>query len=54
MLPPSSGGVTLLQILNILENFNLNKVQPSSSEAIHLISEAVRLAYADRAIFRRC
>lgn len=46
---PSSGGVTLLQILNILENFNLNKVQPSSSEAIHLISEAVRLAYADRA-----
>ncbi len=45
---PSSGGVTILQILKILENFDLSKIKPSSAEAIHLISEATRLAYADR------
>ncbi len=45
---PSSGGVTLLQTLGILENFNLAKLKPSSPEAIHLIAEATRLAYADR------
>ena len=45
---PSSGGVTVLQILGILENFNLAKIKPSSLEAVHLISEATRLAYADR------
>ncbi len=45
---PSSGGVTLLEILGILENFDLSKIQPSSKEAVHLISEATRLAYADR------
>jgi len=45
---PSSGGVTLLQILGILENFDLSKYQPNSAAAIHVISEATRLAYADR------
>ena len=45
---PSSGGVTMLQILGILENFDLSKMKPSSLEAVHLISEATRLAYADR------
>lgn len=45
---PSSGGVTLLQILGILENFDLAKLKPSSASAIHLITEATRLAYADR------
>lgn len=45
---PSSGGVTLLETLGILENFDLSKMQPSSAQAIHLISEATRLAYADR------
>lgn len=45
---PSSGGVTLLQALGILENFNLEKLKPSSAEAVHLITEATRLAYADR------
>lgn len=45
---PSSGGVTLLQILGILQNFNLAQYQPFSKEAIHIVSEAVRLAYADR------
>ncbi len=45
---PSSGGVTVLQILGILENFELNKLQPQSAEAVHLVMEATRLAYADR------
>ncbi len=45
---PSSGGVTTLQILGILENFDLSKYKADSLEAIHLISEATRLAYADR------
>lgn len=45
---PSSGGVTLLETLGILENFDLSKIKPSSLEAVHLLSEASRLAYADR------
>lgn len=45
---PSSGGVALLETLGILENFDLSKIKPSSVEAIHLISEASRIAYADR------
>ncbi|MFT6076975.1 MAG: gamma-glutamyltranspeptidase/glutathione hydrolase [Myxococcota bacterium] len=45
---PSSGGVTILQILGILENFDLSGLKPSSLKAIHLISEATRLSYADR------
>ena len=45
---PSSGGVALLQILGILENFDLSRYKPSSLEAIHLITEATRLGYADR------
>jgi gamma-glutamyltranspeptidase/glutathione hydrolase len=45
---PSSGGVTLLAILGILENFNLSKLKADSAETVHLISEATRLAYADR------
>ncbi len=49
MPPPSSGGVTLLQILGILERFPMSAMKPQSLEAVHLISEASRLAYADRA-----
>lgn len=45
---PSSGGVTLLQILGILEHFDLAKLKPYSKQSIHLITEATRLAYADR------
>ena len=45
---PSSGGITLLQILGILESFDLSTIKPYSTTAIHLISEATRLAYADR------
>lgn len=47
-MPLPAGGVTLLQILGILENFDLAKLQPNSPQSVHLISEATRLAYADR------
>lgn len=48
MPPPTSGGITTLQILGLLEGFDLARVAPSSVQAVHLISEASRLAYADR------
>lgn len=46
--PPSSGGLTTLQILGMLEHFDLAALAPGSAEAVHLISEASRLAFADR------
>ncbi|MFQ5958484.1 MAG: gamma-glutamyltransferase, partial [Alphaproteobacteria bacterium] len=49
MGPPSSGGITTLQVLGLLERFDLAAMAPGSPEAVHLISEASRLAYADRA-----
>ena len=48
MGPPSSGGVTMLQILGLLERFDLASFAPNSAETVHLISEASRLAFADR------
>ena len=49
MPPPSSGGVHVGQILNILENFDLKKMKPNSADFIHLVTEAMKLAFADRA-----
>jgi gamma-glutamyltranspeptidase/glutathione hydrolase len=49
MPPPSSGGAVLLEMLNILEGFDLKKLQPFSSEYYHLLVESMRRAYADRA-----
>ncbi|KAB8335214.1 gamma-glutamyltransferase [Scytonema tolypothrichoides VB-61278] len=46
-----SGGLTVLQILGILENFNLPSLEPASLQAVHLFSEAGRLAYADRGFY---
>lgn len=46
---PSSGGITILQILGILEHFPLGSFEPGDPKAIHLIAEASRLAFADRA-----
>ncbi len=48
--PPSSGGVTLLEILNVLEGFDLAASGAGSSESIHKIVEAMKLAFADRAV----
>jgi gamma-glutamyltranspeptidase/glutathione hydrolase len=47
--PPSSGGVALVEMLNILETFDLKKLGRWSPEANHLILEAMRRAYCDRA-----
>ncbi len=49
--PPSSGGITILQMLGMLDNFQLAKLKPKSTEAVHLFSEAGRLAYADRGMY---
>jgi gamma-glutamyltranspeptidase / glutathione hydrolase len=49
--PPSSGGATMIEILNILENFDVKKNPRDSVETIHLLSEAMRRAYRDRAEF---
>lgn len=46
--PPSSGGAIVIEILNILENFDLPTMQDNSAEELHLFSEAFKLAYADR------
>ena len=48
MGPPSSGGLTSLQILGILGKFDLGELGPDSVQALHLIGEASRLAFADR------
>jgi gamma-glutamyltranspeptidase/glutathione hydrolase len=49
--PPSSGGVALVEILNILEGFDLAKFGNRSAGAIHLEAEAFRRAFYDRADF---
>jgi gamma-glutamyltranspeptidase/glutathione hydrolase len=49
MGPPSSGGVTTLAILGMIERFDMADFSPNDPEAIHLIAEASRLAFADRA-----
>jgi gamma-glutamyltranspeptidase/glutathione hydrolase len=48
MPPPSSGGIAVLAMLGMLERFDMAGVRPGSAEAVHLFSEAGRLAYADR------
>lgn len=49
MGPPSSGGVAVLQILGMLERFPSADLQPNSLSEVHLVSQAERLAFADRA-----
>ena len=49
--PPSSGGVHVAQILNILESFDLKALSPSAPDFIHLVAEAMKLAFADRAFW---
>jgi gamma-glutamyltranspeptidase/glutathione hydrolase len=47
--PPSSGGITLMETLNILEGYNLSKMGNRSADSIHLTVEAFRRAFFDRA-----
>lgn len=49
MSPPSSGGVALVEMLNILEGFDLETIGHNSANYLHLLTEAMRRAYADRA-----
>ena len=49
--PPSSGGAVLLECLNILEGFELGPRGAGSSESLHLVAEAMKLAFADRAVY---
>ncbi|HEV7746816.1 MAG TPA: gamma-glutamyltransferase [Pyrinomonadaceae bacterium] len=51
MPPPSSGGAVLIEMLNILEGYDLSKFDAASSERYHLMTEAMRRAFADRAEF---
>ncbi len=48
MPPPSSGGVHLIQMLNMLENWPLGELDHNSASYIHRLAEVMRLAYADR------
>jgi gamma-glutamyltranspeptidase/glutathione hydrolase len=48
-LPPNGQGIAALQMLNILEGFDLKKLGPTSPEYWHLLIEAKKLAFADRA-----
>ncbi len=48
MAPPSSGGICLIELLNILENYSFNKDEWGSSGYIHKLAEAMKYVYADR------
>jgi gamma-glutamyltranspeptidase/glutathione hydrolase len=49
MPPPSSGGVHLIELLNILERFPIRETGPQTAATIHVMTEAMKLAFADRA-----
>lgn len=51
MPPPSSGGIVMLQLLNVLEGFDVRGMGAGSAAKIHLYTEASRRAFADRAEF---
>ena len=48
MPPPSSGGIAILQVLGLIQPFDLQRDPPNDLRSIHLIAEASRLAFADR------
>ncbi len=51
MGPPSSGGIAVLQILGILDHFDLSQLPSGSVDAAHILAEAGRLAFADRNLY---
>ena len=51
MPPPSSGGTVLVQMLNVLEEYDLASLGFGSAQSMHLIAEAMRRGYADRALY---
>ena len=50
-LPPNGQGMVVLQMLNILETFDIAQLQPNSAEAFHLFLEAKKLCFQDRAVY---
>lgn len=51
MPPPSSGGIHVIQILKMLEPYNLKEMKPQSVEAVHLTANAMQRAFLDRAMY---
>jgi len=51
MPPPSSGGVAILEMLNVLEGYKLDRFQHNSADYLHLLAESMKHAFADRAQF---
>jgi gamma-glutamyltranspeptidase/glutathione hydrolase len=51
MPPPSSGGAVLLQMLNILENYDVARLGHNSADSLHLLTEVMRRGFADRAAY---
>jgi gamma-glutamyltranspeptidase / glutathione hydrolase len=51
MPPPSSGGIHVIQILKMLENYNLKKMGPQSVGAVHLTAQSMQRAFLDRATY---
>ncbi len=49
--PPSSGGVVMLEVLNMLEGYDIRKMQHNSAAKYHVLTEAMRRAFADRSEF---
>jgi gamma-glutamyltranspeptidase/glutathione hydrolase len=50
-LPPNGQGIAALQMLNLLEHFEIASMQPNSAEHLHLFIEAKKLAFEDRAVY---
>ncbi|MCH2201267.1 MAG: gamma-glutamyltransferase [Fuerstiella sp.] len=48
-IPPNGQGIAALQILNLLEHFEISRLKPNSAEHLHLFAEAKKLAFEDRA-----
>ena len=51
MPPPSSGGIHVIQILKMLEKYDLKAMKPQSAEAVHLTANAMQRAFLDRAMY---
>jgi len=51
MPPPTSGGVTMIEALNIIEGYDLAKWGPNSADTVHVMAEAMKRAYSERAQF---
>lgn len=50
-IPPNGQGIAALQMLNMLETFDMGSLEPNSAEHLHLLIEAKKLAYEDRAVY---